>query len=119
MGKFDVLAIELYIIVMNVDDFWGRVEHQIKAHKISRKEFAEYINVPYSTFKSWLYYKRSTEVGTAYDIATALGVSVEYLVTGAEGKNEKERLKQTETRKSAGAEIKKLIGKLQEETEKL
>jgi len=104
---------------MNIEEFWKRIRSQMKAHKISQRKFAEYINVPYSTFNSWLYYKRSIEVGTAYNIASALGVTVEYLVTGREGKNEEEHLKQTEIRKTAGAEMKKLLGKLQEEVVKL
>jgi len=104
---------------MNVDDFWKRIRAQLKAQKISQKQFAEYIAVPYSTFNSWLYYGRSIEVGTAYSIATALGVSMEYLVTGTEGKNEEKRMKQIAMRKNAGAELKKLIGKLQEEVVKL
>ena len=71
---------------MNIEEFWIRVRAQIKAHKINIKQFAEYIGIPVSTFYSWLRYGRSVEVGTAYDIATALGVSVEYLVTGEEKK---------------------------------
>ena len=104
---------------MNIDEFWKRVLQQMKSHKIARKKFAEYIMVPYSTFNSWLYYKRSVEVGTAYDIARALGVSVEYLVTGKEGKDEEARLKQVEKRKTTGARVKNLIGKLQKEVVKL
>ena len=67
---------------MNVAIFWKRVYNEIKSLKISRKKFAESIDIPYNTFKSWNYYKRSVEVGTAYDIATALDVSLEYLITG-------------------------------------
>ena len=62
--------------------FWDRVNNEIKIRKLSRKRFAESINIPYDTFKSWLYYKRSVEVGTAHDIAEALEVSLEYLITG-------------------------------------
>ena len=104
---------------MNVDEFWKRVRTQLKVHKISQKKFAEHISVPYSTFNSWQYYHRSIEVGTAYSIATALGVSLEYLVTGKEEKAEEKHIKQIEARKAAGNEIIKLIGKLQEEVMKL
>ena len=55
---------------------------------------------------------------TAYNIATALGVSVEYLVTGIDGKSEELRMKQTVERKTAEDEVKKLVGKLQEEVVK-
>lgn len=91
----------------------------MKAHKITLKQFAEYINIPYSTFKSWIYCPRSPEIGTAYDIATALGVSIEYLVTGAEGKSAEERARQVEVWKSAESEIKKLVAKMQEEMARL
>jgi len=67
---------------MEIRKFWNRVNAEIKAQKLSRKRFAESIDIPYNTFKSWLYYDRSVEVGTAYSIAKALGVSLEYLVTG-------------------------------------
>ena len=67
---------------MNIRQFWKRVNSEIKTRKLSRKGFAESINIPYNTFKSWFYYERSVEVGTAYEIAKALGVSVEYLITG-------------------------------------
>jgi len=69
---------------MNVRKFWKRVNEEINARKLSRKKFAESLNIPYNTFKSWLYYDRSVEVGTAYVIAKALGVSLEYLITGHE-----------------------------------
>jgi len=67
---------------MDITKFWKRVCDEIKARKISRKKFAESVDIPYNTFKSWLYYNRSIEVGTAYDIAVALGVSLEYLING-------------------------------------
>ena len=73
---------------MNVTKFWKRVTDKIKTRKLSRKKFAENINIPYNTFKSWLHYKRSVEVGTAYDIAKALGVSLEYLITGRDDKSD-------------------------------
>ena len=104
---------------MNIDDFWERVKLQLRAHKITRRQFAGYISVPYSTLNSWLYNKRSVEVGTAYDIATALGVSLEYLVTGLEGKSAEERAKQVEVWKTAGTEMKRLVVKMQEEVGKL
>jgi len=65
---------------MDVRKFWKRVNVELKARKLSRKRFAESLNIPYNTFKSWLYYDRSVEVGTAYVIAKALGVSLEYLI---------------------------------------
>ena len=95
------------------------METLIKAHKIDRKKFLEYVGVPRSTYYSWLRNNRSMEVFTAYRIATALGVSLEYLVAGIDGKSEEERMRQTEIRKTAEAEMKKLVEKMQEEVEKL
>jgi len=71
---------------MDVEGFWKRIKLRLNAQKISQKKFSEYINVPYGTFNNWLYYRRSIDVVTAYRIATALGVTVEYLVTGNENK---------------------------------
>ena len=69
---------------MDIRKFWKRVNDEIKARKLSRKRFAELTGIPYNTFKSWHYYQRSVEVETAFDIAKALGVSLEYLITGHE-----------------------------------
>jgi len=104
---------------MNVTDFWMRVWDEIRVHRISRKKFAEYINIPYSTFRSWLYYRRSVEVGTAYEIASALGVSLEYLITGTEGKSERIRMKQIRDRKTTEVKMKKLLVELQGEMAKM
>ena len=104
---------------MDVRKFWKRVCDEIKIRKMSRKKFAENINVPYNTFKSWLYYERSVEVGTAHDIATALGVSLDYLITGTDVKGKKPRIERIEDRKTAKAEMKELLGRLQEEMAKL
>ena len=82
---------------MNIRQFWKRVNDEIKIRKLSRKSFAESVNIPYNTFKSWLHYERSVEVGTAYDIAKALGVSIEYLITG--NKPEKSSRKDAEIRR--------------------
>ena len=106
-------------IVHSVQYLWKRVENLIKAHNIDRKKFLEYVGIPRSTYYSWLRNNRSMEIFTAYRIATALGVSLEYLVTGIDGKSAEERMKQTEIRKTVEAEMKKLVVKMQEEVEKL
>jgi ribosome-binding protein aMBF1 (putative translation factor) len=71
---------------MNIRKFWDRVNDEIKKRGLSRKNFAESINIPYDTFKSWYYYNRSVEVETAYEIAKALDVTLEYLITGHDRK---------------------------------
>ena len=99
-------------------NFWDRVKILIKAHKITQEKFAEYLNIPKSTFYSWLKYNITPEVVTAYNIATILGVSVEYLVTGTDGRNVKQRMMQTEERKTTEGQIRSLVGKLREEVER-
>ena len=98
--------------------FWIRVIDQIKAHKISREKFAEYLGVPRSTFYYWLKSGIPPDVITAYKIATALGVSIEYLIAGEDKKSEKLRMEQTETRKTTEVQVKKLVEELQKEVVK-
>ena len=101
-----------------MDYFWKRVKDQIKAHKITEEKFAQYLGIPRSTFFRWLKYNVSPEAGTAYAIATALGVSVEYLVTGQDGKSEAERMKQIEERKNTENQVKIMASKLLDEVAK-
>ena len=100
---------------MSMNNFWGLVKEQIKAHKITQEKFAEYISVPRSTFFRWQRLGIIPDLCTAYNIATALGVSLEYLMTGTDKKGEEERMKQTEYRKITEAKVKKLVVNLQEE----
>jgi transcriptional regulator with XRE-family HTH domain len=94
--------------------FWERTKSLIKSHKITQEKFANYIGINFYTFRSWLYYGIIPDVNSAYRIATALGVSMEYLVAGNDDTSVKMREKQTLNRKTAAAKIKKLalqIGK--------
>ena len=99
---------------MDITDFWQRVKVLIKAHKITQKEFAAYIGIPISTFRAWMHYKRVPDFITAFDIAVALGVSLEYLAKGKEDDTtEEEKLKRSGI-KEAVARMKndmELIGK--------
>jgi len=99
---------------MDTERLWKRVKLQIKAHNITQEKFAGYISVPRSTFYRWLRFNIAPDVFTAYNIASALGVSLEYLLTGTDKKSEKERMKQTEERKITEAHVKKLVKKLQD-----
>jgi len=103
---------------MNTENLWKRVKAQIKAHKITQKKFSEYIGVPKSTFYDWIRFNITPDVITAYRIASALGVKLEYLITGEDKRNEKLRMAETETRKMTESEVKKLVRKLQEEVSK-
>jgi transcriptional regulator with XRE-family HTH domain len=104
---------------MTADKFWTRVKTLARAHKISLENFAAYIGIPRSTFYSWSKYNRIPDILTAYAIAAALGVSMEYLVTGADGYAARKRMKQTESRKNAKIKMQKMVSKLQFEMEKL
>ena len=94
--------------VLNVDPFWERVKQLTKAHKISLEKFAGYIGISHNTLKGWIRFNRIPNAYTAHDIAVALGVSVEYLVTGIDGKASESREREALTRKTAAAEIKKM-----------
>ena len=99
---------------MDIIDFWKRVRVLIKAHRITQKEFAAYINIPLSTFRSWMHYSRVPDFITAFDIAIALGVSLEYLAKGKEDDTTEEEKKKRSGVKEAIARIKNdmdLLGK--------
>jgi len=94
--------------------FWDRVKKLVKAHKITYAEFAKYIGISHNTFKGWISNNRIPDAYTTFDISTALGVTVEYLVTGTDGRASKNREKEAFERKTAAAEILKMalrIGK--------
>ena len=96
--------------------FWVRVKKHIRAHKISQEKFAAYVGINFYTFKSWIYYNRIPDVITAYRMAIALGVTIEYLVTGSDGKAMEIRKNQARERKTAAAEIKKMARQIEKNT---
>jgi len=100
---------------MDINAYWDRVNVLIKAHKISKENFADFIDIPRSTFYAWKRYRRAPELGIAYNIATALGVSVEYLVTGNGGENGQIPIEETEQRKIFLEKVKHLTQELQNE----
>ena len=79
----------------------------MKAHKITQKNFALYVGVPYGTYKDWLCYGVYPDAYTMCNIADALGVSVEYLVRGADGRAAERREREVLKRKNAAVMIKK------------
>ena len=64
--------------------YWDRVKKILKANKISQKNFAAFVNLSFSTLKFWMIYGYYPDAKTSCEIAAALGVSTEYLVTGQE-----------------------------------
>ena len=96
--------------------FWERVNKLTKVHNMSQEQFAGYIDVPISTYRGWIHYKRIPDAQTAVNIATALGVSVEYLVNGTDLDITESRLKELAARKAAG-KMEALIGKMQQQVQ--
>jgi transcriptional regulator with XRE-family HTH domain len=92
--------------------FWERVKKLIKAHKTSQEQLSFYLGISLSTLKCWIQHNRIPDAYTACDMAEALGVSVEYLVKGTDGKAMEMREKDTLSRKTAAADIKKMTGSI-------
>lgn len=95
--------------------FWDRVQKLLKAHRISRKNFAEHIGMSVNTLQSWMRYNRLPDVNSGYRMAKALGVSPDYLVLGKDRENTEQRLKVLAARKAA-EKINKLLAQIQKET---
>jgi len=103
---------------MDNDTFWGRVRPLIKAHKMTHRQFAEYMRISQYTFTNWIRYKRIPDTGTAYEMAIALGVTLNYLLGGREAKIADWRMKELAAR-DAAAHILDLVNEIQKETSKL
>ena len=103
---------------MEYDTFWGRVKPLIKAHKMTLREFAEYIGVSPNTFNGWISKNRIPDTEIAYQMAIILGVTMNYLLGGFEAEIADWRFKELAAREAA-ARIMELSAKIQEETEKL
>ena len=84
------------------EDFWVRVKALIKAHNMSQMQFADHCGFSRNTFRGWIYHKRIPEMSSAFVIAHALGVTLDYLFAGKDKSIIEFRLKQIELRKSVG-----------------
>ena len=98
--------------------FWNRVKKLLKDHKMTQKEFAEYINIPLSTFQGMIHYERLPVLDLALNIAKVLGVTVEYLANGNDREMVNKRLKTLADRQSVSV-ISKLSFQIIKETEKI
>ena len=85
--------------------YWDRVKKILRANKISQKNFAAYIDLNFYTLKFWMIYGYYPDAKTSYEIATALGVSSDYLVTGKEMPVIRDHRKKLLTRKKAAENI--------------
>ena len=72
------------IIDMDAKTFWGNVKPLIKKNNKTQEILASELEIPFGTFQGWIAKSILPDVVSAYKIARALGVSVEYLVTGKE-----------------------------------
>lgn len=62
--------------------FWDRVNALVKERKMTQESLAEAADVKYQTLRNWSAREIFPQAPESVRIATALGVSVEYLVTG-------------------------------------
>lgn len=67
--------------------FWDRVNALIKERKMTQESLAEVADVKYQTLRNWSAREIFPQAPESVRIASALGVSVEFLVTGAEPQN--------------------------------
>ncbi|MGI5065577.1 helix-turn-helix domain-containing protein [Treponema putidum] len=72
-------------------DFWIRVKDLIKEKNTTQDKIALQINERADNFSRWIQKDRLPDAEQTYKIANALGVSVEYLVTGNQS-NHKEKI---------------------------
>ena len=86
---------------MEKNTFWGRAKPLIKTHNMTQKQFADFLGIPYETFKGWLRFDRVPDLSTAYSIAYALGVTLDYLFSGKDRDIAAKRLWEIEARKAA------------------
>ena len=86
---------------MTAKEFWGRVKKLIKAHNLTQEQFAKHIHYPIGTLKGSIHFDRYPILPLAIDIATALGVSVEYLATGKDHETKDKRLKELANKQAA------------------
>ena len=70
------------ILISDVDAFWRRVKALIKLKSVTMAEAAKACDLPYSTFRGWVYKRIIPTIFDAYRLARYLGVSMEYLVCG-------------------------------------
>lgn len=65
-------------------EFWDRVKTLIKSKNITQEGLAKAAEINFSNMKQQIFYERCPDAIQATKIASALGTTVEYLVTGEE-----------------------------------
>lgn len=89
-------------------DFWIRVKDLIKEKNTTQDKIALQINERADNFSRWIQKDRLPDAEQTYKIANALGVSVEYLVTGKQSNNKEKIDKIVESLTIAIDDIKNL-----------
>jgi transcriptional regulator with XRE-family HTH domain len=69
---------------MNAEFFWKIVKKEVERQKTSFEWLYRKTGIPKGTFSSWKSRNLMPRANDAFKIAGALGVSVEYLLTGTE-----------------------------------
>lgn len=64
--------------------FWDRVRSEIKGQRTTQEWLSGKAGISFNTFQGWIAKGRLPDVEQAQAIAYALGVTVEYLVTGSD-----------------------------------
>ena len=112
--KFAIVHFSCILKDMNNNTFWGRVKTLMRAHNITQSQFAEFLGISLHTFKAWMHYKRIPDTVAAYKIAYALGVTLDYLISGKNRDIAAMRSREIEARK-ASVRIQGLLDQINEE----
>ena len=91
--------------------FWQNIKNELDYSGMSQKELAEAISESYNTLRTWIKNDRYSDAKQAVNIAKILNTSVEYLVTGKEGKSKAENTRSAEM-------LEQLLATLKEENAK-
>lgn len=65
-----------------MEQFWVNTINLLKVKGISNHDLARRANIPYQTLVAWIKNDRCPRADEAYSIASILGTTVEFLVTG-------------------------------------
>lgn len=65
-------------------DFWDNVKSELSYESLTQKDLANKAQLNYRTLQNWIARNIQPDIIDAIKIARALGVPVEYLVTGSE-----------------------------------
>lgn len=75
---------------MDEKEFWKRVNKRIKELNITQEALCKDLGINLGTLRQQITHSRYPSVDIAFRFAQALGVSVEYLVTGTESDKKSE-----------------------------